>query len=63
MSCSDHIRSGVIATTVVPLGAAAKGGMLVDDVILEIAGHKIGNDGTVCNALKHYSLCLILFYR
>ena len=39
--------SGVIVTTVTPLGAAAKGGLLVDDVVVEIAGHKIGNDGTV----------------
>ncbi len=43
--------SGVVVTALSPLGPAKKAGIQPDDVILEIAGHKIANDGTVCALL------------
>ena len=42
------IFSGVVITQLAPLGAAKKAGIEVDDVLTEIGGHKIANDGTVC---------------
>jgi hypothetical protein len=39
--------SGVLVTKVAPLGAAKKAGLRENDVLAEIGGSQIGNDGTI----------------
>ena len=36
-----YIGSGVLITRVTPLGPAAKAGLLANDILLEINGHKV----------------------
>jgi len=40
-------HTGVLVTRVSPLGAAAKAGVKMNDVVLSIDGNKIQNDGTI----------------
>eukprot|EP00039_Didymoeca_costata_P005693 m.83716 g.83716 ORF g.83716 m.83716 type:complete len:603 (-) comp12932_c0_seq2:1392-3200(-) len=43
----EYPNTGILVTRVAPLGPAAKAGLKENDVMMEISGSKIGNDGTI----------------